>query len=481
MGDFENLFTWEPEARQVRDAELRAVQDRVNALQSELLEAQRDPTAMDEAVEEALREEDAKAAAALPAPEAGEPDAPAPGLPARPGDGIDVVAMSTGNMVDAVGPGLTREGVERMKAAARREHRIATVRASWIQERTTAIAETIQQMTPFYQEQAAAALAATEEVRDHVAKLVKGIATLDLYVGDGVRVHTIREGGHAPRSEPLTFVQRKLVMAEELAVWTDVDEWFDFDDTELFHRALRENDGLVRQVFPTERCVLVMATTRESVDYKADAYTSAVRNVENKKVFLLVRDGMNVHRVDSPVESHMGTGRLFPTRAEVDAPFRGWDGSKVRFEDVAFTEILRPLVQMVASAVSSSDRPIEFEVRGEAGTLPAEVATPMAVVLTELLQNTADHAFPADAAEAAEGYRVVVELSSSPEEFVIRVIDNGVGVPPEFSVEKATGLGLSIVRALVTSDLRGTIDLFEPPDGSPGTVVELRIPTDAPA
>jgi hypothetical protein len=41
--------------------------------------------------------------------------------------------------------------------------------------------------------------------------------------------------------------------------------------------------------------------------------------------------------------------------------------------------------------------PIEFEVVGDAGTLPAQVATPMAVVLTELLQNTADHAFPVGA------------------------------------------------------------------------------------
>ena len=147
-------------------------------------------------------------------------------------------------------------------------------------------------------------------------------------------------------------------------------------------------------------------------------------------------------------------------------------------EDVAFTEILRPLVQMVAEAVSSPDRRITFDVKGEAGTLPAEVATPMAVVLTELLQNAADHAFPAGVA-ASDGHHVRIELAEEPGGFAIRVIDNGIGVPADFSVETASGLGLSIVRALVTSDLRGTIDVFEPPDGSPGTIVELRVPTAA--
>ncbi|MCU1498860.1 MAG: signal transduction histidine kinase [Acidimicrobiales bacterium] len=145
-------------------------------------------------------------------------------------------------------------------------------------------------------------------------------------------------------------------------------------------------------------------------------------------------------------------------------------------EDVPFTAILRPLVQMVAEAVSSPDRHIDFEVDGDAGTLPAQIATPMAVVLTELLQNTADHAFPPDV-ERCGPDRVWVELDSEEAGIVIRVIDNGVGVPEGFSVEAAKGLGLSIVRALVTSDLRGTIDLFEPVDG-PGTVVELHIPLE---
>ena len=146
-------------------------------------------------------------------------------------------------------------------------------------------------------------------------------------------------------------------------------------------------------------------------------------------------------------------------------------------EDVSFTEILRPLVQMVAETVSSVDRHIEFEVSGDAGTLPSEVATPMAVVLTELLQNTADHAFPADRPRDQTD-KVVIELASDAAGVKVRVVDNGIGVPEGFSVTAAKGLGLSIVRALVVSDLGGTIDVFEPASG-PGTVVELRIPIEA--
>ena len=50
-----------------------------------------------------------------------------------------------------------------------------------------------------------------------------------------------------------------------------------------------------------------------------------------------------------------------------------------------------------------------------------------------------------------------------PTSSMVRVIDDGVGLPDGFSVDAATGLGLSIVRTLVTTELHGTIDMFEPP------------------
>ncbi len=54
----------------------------------------------------------------------------------------------------------------------------------------------------------------------------------------------------------------------------------------------------------------------------------------------------------------------------------------------------------------------------------------------------------------------------------VRVCDDGVGLPDGFRIEDATGLGLSIVRTLVTSELLGTIEMR---DAEPGTEVKLRL------
>ena len=140
-------------------------------------------------------------------------------------------------------------------------------------------------------------------------------------------------------------------------------------------------------------------------------------------------------------------------------------------DDVQFNDIVRPLVRMVEESLISPDRPVRVVVDGDAGKLPARVATPLAVVLTELLQNAVDHGYPRD----GEGGVVVVTLDNDGNELRLTVVDDGVGLPEGFQVEDAAGLGLSIVRSLVTSQMEGSIEM-QRNDGAGGTMVDVRVP-----
>ena len=121
-------------------------------------------------------------------------------------------------------------------------------------------------------------------------------------------------------------------------------------------------------------------------------------------------------------------------------------------DDVAFIEIVRPLMRLAEEGLQSPDRPVRFLVQGDGGRLPATIATPLSVVLTELLQNAVDHGFP----EGSDGGTVVVDLGGDDDEIEIRVVNDGRGLDPGFDLNGATGLGLSIVRTLVTTELNGT-------------------------
>jgi two-component system, sensor histidine kinase PdtaS len=140
-------------------------------------------------------------------------------------------------------------------------------------------------------------------------------------------------------------------------------------------------------------------------------------------------------------------------------------------EVVRFRDIVDPLVRVVEETVSTPELHVRFVVEGEAGDLSGELATPLAVVLNELMQNAVDHAFPASDGELREG-RVRVVLSRDHDELVVDVIDDGVGLPSNFTLDSSSGLGLSIVHTLVTSELGGTIEMH----AVGGTQVRLQIP-----
>ncbi|MEJ6514459.1 MAG: histidine kinase N-terminal domain-containing protein [Acidimicrobiia bacterium] len=156
-------------------------------------------------------------------------------------------------------------------------------------------------------------------------------------------------------------------------------------------------------------------------------------------------------------------------------------------EDISFIEIVRPLMRLVEEGLQSADRPVTFQAKGDGGRLPATIATPLSVVILELLQNAVDHGFP----EGSAGGAVMVVLSHDEDELRIEVVNNGIALSRDFDFAKATGLGLSIVRTLVTTELAGTIEMRQATqadgvssgvamtkDGQ-GTVVELRLPVSA--
>ena len=141
-----------------------------------------------------------------------------------------------------------------------------------------------------------------------------------------------------------------------------------------------------------------------------------------------------------------------------------------------FIEIVRPLLRMAEEGLQSPDRPVRFTVEGDGGKLPATVATPLSVVLTELLQNAVDHGFPATASAAAA--TSWCELDNDGRQLRSRSSTTAPASPDGFTLDNATGLGLSIVRTLVTTELAGTIDMRTGPRPrhSPGTVVALNVP-----
>ena len=146
-------------------------------------------------------------------------------------------------------------------------------------------------------------------------------------------------------------------------------------------------------------------------------------------------------------------------------------------DDAPFEDVARPLIRLIEEGLQSPDSPIRFELHGEAGRLPLIRSMPLAVVLTELLQNVVDHAFP-DHCVPAEGRIVTVSFDNEEHDLIVEVADNGQGPPIGFDFAEARGLGLTLVHTFVTNELDGKISMVRRngPAGNPGTATILRFP-----
>jgi two-component system, sensor histidine kinase PdtaS len=135
-------------------------------------------------------------------------------------------------------------------------------------------------------------------------------------------------------------------------------------------------------------------------------------------------------------------------------------------EEVEFDAVADQLRAMVAD-VSSADGGVDIRREGTFGVLRGEVAAPLAMALTELLQNAVEHGL--------RGRRgaVVLRARRVREELRVDVDDPGPGLPAGFDPRTGT-LGLSIVCALVESELHGRLTHGSSTEG--GARLTLRFP-----
>ncbi|CAB4802499.1 MAG: histidine kinase [Actinobacteria bacterium] len=126
---------------------------------------------------------------------------------------------------------------------------------------------------------------------------------------------------------------------------------------------------------------------------------------------------------------------------------------------VAFDDVLS---RLVSHALDLSPRMGELQIsrNGELGALDPRIATPLSLVVTELIHNALEHGL------AESGNHLTISVSRNEGDAQITIFDDGIGLPEGFSLAQSSNLGLQIVRTLTENELRGNIDLVRTPSGT---------------
>jgi two-component sensor histidine kinase/PAS domain-containing protein len=137
-------------------------------------------------------------------------------------------------------------------------------------------------------------------------------------------------------------------------------------------------------------------------------------------------------------------------------------------DEVDFAAYLGRLCDRLSASLMESDR-VRIEVDAEPAMTPLDEAVSLGLIVNELVTNASKHAYPAP----ANGV-IRVELRNGPAELMLRVSDDGQGLPAAGPVN---GIGMRLVRSLVRQ-CQGELDVGPPPGAS--FTVRLRA-HDAPA
>jgi len=135
-------------------------------------------------------------------------------------------------------------------------------------------------------------------------------------------------------------------------------------------------------------------------------------------------------------------------------------------EEVNFDEVFANSMKLVKELASEDSKKVILRIDGKFGKLDSELATPLAVALTELVTNAATHGL------SSHGGLISINTKRTAKQLSIEVEDNGLGLKKD---SIGTGLGTQIIKTLIEGELRGKISWFSPREGGTKVVISLPV------
>src|SRR5665647_1866702 len=133
-----------------------------------------------------------------------------------------------------------------------------------------------------------------------------------------------------------------------------------------------------------------------------------------------------------------------------------------QFSNVDMDAYLTPLIDQIAKSYSSTSQPVTIVVEAKGVALDIARATPLGLIINELITNSLKYAFPPEfdcMAVRGEPCTIRVSLIREDGTHLLTVSDNGRGLPSEIDPLATKSLGLKLVNFLARHQLRAKIEI----------------------
>ncbi|MCB4207771.1 sensor histidine kinase [Arthrobacter sp. UM1] len=201
------------------------------------------------------------------------------------------------------------------------------------------------------------------------------------------------------------------------------------------------------------------------------------------------------HRVKNNLQTVSALLRMQSRRMQSDEAREGLSQAMRRVETIArvhealshglsqsvdFDELIERQLRLAAE-IASNDQRIETVFEGRFGYIPSDSATPLALVVNELVSNAVEHGFAGRkngqvTLTARRTPRGPDAPEGTPDRLTVTVADDGAGYAAAAGQSaKGSGLGTQIVKTLVRSELGGSIEWKRRPAGGTAVTLEMTV------
>lgn len=128
--------------------------------------------------------------------------------------------------------------------------------------------------------------------------------------------------------------------------------------------------------------------------------------------------------------------------------------SEDEYQPINIRDLCQRIAYQVQKVAGNPEQEIAIDITGPNIRLPSSQATPVAMVLNELVLNALEHGL----AGHSKG-RIVIDLSEQGNMVQVVIRNSGSSLPPDFDPRQNQSLGLQIVQTLVQDDLKGELQI----------------------
>ncbi len=123
------------------------------------------------------------------------------------------------------------------------------------------------------------------------------------------------------------------------------------------------------------------------------------------------------------------------------------------FAEINVDEYLKNLTDSIYSSYGVNLDVINLEINAKDIFLDINTAIPCFLLINEVITNCIKHAFP-----GGRSGKITIDFEKIDNKHIIRIQDDGIGLPDDLNIEKTNTLGIQLITSL-TSQLDGKLEV----------------------